>query len=179
MIYILEILTILATIALFPFINCIPVTKSSSVDVPLVTFDGAESTTFKFHALNDPVMGGVSVGSWELDDINGIGIFNGTVKDVPALSAPGFLSAYARGDFNDASMAISGDLVLKVRTSTPEYTGFRVSFASGTLSPAYACAGGGTIPLSRGCFKAKFSVPLGSADAFATVRIPFNDFSDN
>ena len=30
--------------------------KSSIIDVPLVTFDGAESTTFKFHALNDPVM---------------------------------------------------------------------------------------------------------------------------
>ena len=26
------------------------------VDIPLVTFDGAESTTFKFHELNDPVM---------------------------------------------------------------------------------------------------------------------------
>lgn len=51
-----EILTLLAIIALFPFVNCIPVTKSSSVDVPLVTFDGADSTTFNFHALNDPVM---------------------------------------------------------------------------------------------------------------------------
>ena len=25
-------------------------------NVPLVTFDGAEGTTFKFHVLNDPVM---------------------------------------------------------------------------------------------------------------------------
>ena len=36
------------------------------------------------------LQGGVSVGSWELDEGQGIGIFNGTVKDVPALSAPGF-----------------------------------------------------------------------------------------
>ena len=26
------------------------------IDVPLATFDGAESSTFKFHELNDPVM---------------------------------------------------------------------------------------------------------------------------
>ena len=26
------------------------------IDIPLVTFDGAESTTFAFHELNDPVM---------------------------------------------------------------------------------------------------------------------------
>lgn len=54
--YKFEILTLLSTFALCPFVNCIPVTKSSSIDVPLVTFDGADSTTFKFHALNDPVM---------------------------------------------------------------------------------------------------------------------------
>ena len=54
--YKFEILTLLATVALIPFVNCIPVAKSSPIDVPLVTFDGAESTTFKFHALNDPVM---------------------------------------------------------------------------------------------------------------------------
>ena len=29
---------------------------SSIVDIPLVTFDGTESTTFEFHELNDPVM---------------------------------------------------------------------------------------------------------------------------
>ena len=28
----------------------------SYINVPLVTFDGEESTTFKFHELNDPVM---------------------------------------------------------------------------------------------------------------------------
>ena len=32
-----------------------------------------------------------------------------------------------------------------VRSSTPSYTGFQVSFASGTIAPPYACAGGGAI----------------------------------
>lgn len=57
-----------------------------------------------------------------------------------------------------------------------EYAGFRVSFASGSLSPAYSCSGGGSIPLSRGCFKAKFAVPAGAN--FSDVVIPFSSFSD-
>jgi len=168
---------LIATTVLFHVVCTVPINPSSQTDIPLVTFDGAEATTFKFHALNDPVMGGVSVGSWELDEVQGIGIFNGTVKDVPALSAPGFLSAYARGQFNDASTTISGDLVLKVRTSTASYTGFRVSFAAGTLSPLYACSNGGQAPLSNGCFKSRFEVPPG--DEFVEVRVPFSSFSDH
>jgi len=168
---------LIATTALFHVVCTVPINPSSQTDIPLVTFDGAEATTFKFHALNDPVMGGVSVGSWELDEVQSIGIFNGTVKDVPSLSAPGFLSAYARGQFNDASTTISGDLVLKVRSSTASYTGFRVSFAAGTLSPLYACSNGGQAPLSNGCFKSRFEVPPG--DEFVEVRVPFSSFSDH
>ena len=105
---------------------------------------------------------------------------NGTVKDVPSLQAPGFIKAasYSRnGKFNDASAAISGDLILEVRSSTAEYTGFRISVAAGTLSPEYACASGGVNPLSGGCFKTKYSVPTGGE--FSEVRIPFNTFSDH
>lgn len=46
----------------------------------------------------------------------------------------------------------------------------------GTAAPSYSCAGGGSIPLSRGCYKAKFSVPSG--DEFSTVKIPLTSFSD-
>ena len=95
---------------------------------------------------------------------------------MPSLSAPGFIKAAADGTFADASSAVSGDLVLKVRSETPDYAGFRVTFASGTASPDYSCAGGGSIPLSRGCFKAKFTAPAGGE--FAEVRIPFKTFSD-
>merc|ERR1711939_1114167 len=97
-------------------------------------------------------------------------------NDVPSLKAPGFIKAAADGHFPDASEVADGELVLMVRSSTPEYKGFRVSFASGTVSAAYACAGGGSIPFSRGCFKAKFSVAAGAN--FAEVRIPFSSFSD-
>ena len=50
------------------------------------------------------------------------------------------------------------------------YKGFRVTFASDALAPSFACAGGGGLPGSRGCYKAKFSVPAG--DNFTAVRTP-------
>ena len=147
----------------------------SFADVPLVSFDGAIPLS-KFVQLNDPVMGGRSSGSWSVDAAGKFGTFNGTVLDVPSLSAPGFIKAAADGAYPDASGAAAGDLVLMVRSSTPSYTGFKVSFASGTAVPPYACAGGGAIPFSRGCFKAPFTVPAG--DAFTAVRVPFHAFSD-
>lgn len=144
--------------------------------VELATFDGKQETTYSFTELNDPVMGGKSTGTWHVDTSGQFGVFDGEVVNVPSLKAPGFIKAAANGHFADASSASSGHLVIEVRSSTPEYAGFRVSFAAGTISPSYACAGGGSIPLSRGCFKAKFSVPKG--EDFTQIRIPFSDFSD-
>jgi len=149
---------------------------AAAAKVELVTFDGSAGTTWNFKELNDPVMGGQSTGSWHVDAAGHFGVFDGEVVNVPSLKAPGFIKAAADGSFPDASSALAGDLVLVVRTSTPEYKGFKVSFAAGTLSPAYACSGGGSIPLSRGCFKADFQVSAGSD--FASVRIPFTSFSD-
>jgi len=149
---------------------------ATAAEVKLATFDGASGTTFTFKELNDPVMGGRSTGTWQVDSAGHFGVFDGEVVDVPSLKAPGFIKAAADGAFPDASSALEGDLVLMVRSSTPSYKGFRVSFASGTMSPAYACSGGGSIPLSRGCFKAKFSVPAGGD--FVAVRVPFHSFSD-
>jgi len=144
-------------------------------DVTLATFDGS-MPDLKFVELNDPVMGGKSTGTWSVDAAKHVGVFDGTVLDVPSLKAPGFIKAAADFKFPDASSALAGDLVLTVRSSTPDYAGFRVSFASGTVSPSYSCAGGGSIPFSRGCFKAPFAVPAG--DGWQTVRLPFASFSD-
>lgn len=88
-----------------------------AVDLPLVTFDGAAGSTFEFKELNDPVMGGQSTGTWHVEAQRGI--FDGSVKEVPSLKAPGFIKAAADGAFPDASQA--QELVLLVRSSTPEY----------------------------------------------------------
>jgi hypothetical protein len=157
-------------------IDWIGATKKSVGSSPgsLVTFDGAAGTTFKFTELNDPVMGGKSVGTWSLG--NGFGIMDGEVVDVPSLKAPGFIKAAADGSFPDVSAFIDGSLVLTVRTSTPDYKGYRVTFVSGAASPSFSCAGGGSLPFSRGCYKQKFTVPAGSD--FVEVKLPFNTFSD-
>merc|ERR1712137_901996 len=93
--------------------------------------------------------GGKSTGSWSEGE--GYGILDGEVVDVPSLSAPGFIKAAADGKFPDISKFIDGNLVLSVRSSTPEYQGYRVTFVSGALSADFACAGGGSLPFSRGC----------------------------
>ena len=146
---------------------------ASAVVVPLVTFPGP-----KFEELNDPVMGGQSVGTWNMSSSGTFGIFDGTVKIVPALKAPGFIKAAASGTFADASPATGGNLVLLVRTTTPGYKGFRVAVASGApISSSYSCAGGSGIPLSGGCYKAAFSVGAGAE--FSNVTVPLNAFSDH
>merc|ERR1719235_2501508 len=144
--------------------------------IDLATFDGETATTFTFVELNDPVMGGQSTGTWHVDATAREGIFDGEVKDVPSLKAPGFIKAAADGKFPDVSEFADGNLVLTVRTSTPDYAGYRVTFTSGAASPAFSCAGGGSLPFSRGCYKQKFSVPAGSD--FVEVKLPFNTFSD-
>merc|ERR1712151_513969 len=140
----------------------------------LVTFDGASGTTFKFTEMGDPVMGGKSTGTWSLG--NGFGIMDGEVVNVPSLKAPGFIKAAADGKFTDLSKFIDGSLVLSVRTTTPEYEGYRVTFVSGAISPSFACAGGGGLPFSRRCFKQKFKVSAGTD--FFDIKLPFNTFSD-
>ena len=57
---------------------------------------------------------------------------------------------------------LSGDLILKVRSTTPEYSGYRISFGSHLNSFKD--------------FKAKFSIPPGVD--FSQIRIPFNMFSN-
>merc|ERR1711920_235854 len=142
--------------------------------VPFVTFDGAAGSTFTFKELNDPVMGGKSTGTWSLGA--GFGILDGEVVNVPSLKAPGFIKAAADGKFPDISEFIDGSLVLSVRTTTPQYAGYRVTFVADATSPSFACAAGGSLPFSRGCFKQKFTVPAGSD--FVDIKLPFNTFSD-
>merc|ERR1711872_990207 len=124
--------------------------RQTAEEVKLVTFDGAEGTTFKFYAQNDPVMGGVSTATFEVNEEENFGIFNGTVKIVPSLNAPGFCSMTSFGEeYNDASSAIEGGITLRVRTSSPDYEGFRMVFRGGILSSPLACGFGGTAPFTN------------------------------
>lgn len=92
--------------------------------------------------------------------------FQGTVRIVPSLQAPGFCLAATAGSpfsthFADASAFTH--LSLTVRT-TLAYAGFKVSFAADTLNPQFAS------------FKADFAVT--PDNEWHTVNIPFNAFSN-
>jgi len=153
-----------------------------AADVQLATFDGQEGTTFDFWEDEDPVMGSESYGNWTLDSESSFGILEATVRVVPRPAAgipnasPGFVKVGASGNFSDASSTAGGALVLVARSNAPKYAGFRMAVASGANYPMYSCRGGGSIPLSSGCYKSpSFSIPDGD---FTQIRIPFDQFSD-
>merc|ERR1711907_86230 len=148
----------------------VPLTISS---VDLVTFDGAEGTTFSFKELNDPVMGGQSVGTFSVHEK--YGVFNGTCKIVPSLKAPGFIKASTGGFFDkkhkfaDVSSMLNGSVQLTVRSRFPEYQGFKFEFeAPGAPKGRF----------SAGSYKAGFKLDTSTASTdWQVVTVPFNTFS--
>merc|ERR1711990_93960 len=159
---------LLVACALVALVSCAPITQSP---VSLATFDGTSGTTFKWSALNDPVMGGASTSTFV--EKNGEGIFNGTCRIVSFLHAPGFAKATTqngwihKNKFNDASAFLDGALLLNVRSSTPGYLGFKAEFGSAGLPAGRHGAGS---------FKANFNV---TGTDWQTVSIPFNHFSSD
>ena len=141
--------------------------------VKLVTFDKAPATTHTFRDMNDPVMGGRSHSTFAVHAAgDGIvaGVFAGTCAIVPSLKAPGFckVSTQDSKPYPDVSSMFSGSLALRVKTSTPQYQGFKVAFgAKGAKRPTPSRHGGPT-------FKADFTV---SGTDWTTVYVPFNNFS--
>jgi hypothetical protein len=113
---------------------------------------------------------------------NATGVFNGTVKIVPFLKAPGVcnvkgqfaspmdLSAYAP---TAAGVPAGPSVVIIGRSSTPDYAGFRVAF------------GGPAIPRSTkygnsvGSFKANFAFPGTPVPgtAYEAITVPLGNFS--
>jgi hypothetical protein len=142
--------------------------------VTLATFDKAKGNTYTWQAMNDPVMGGKSHSSFDVEASEGH--FKGTCAIVPFLKAPGFCKVSTSGSifwgyphFADASKFIGGALYLEVETTTPEYAGFLVAFGAKN-----ATRPGGAMHHSPPSFKAGFKVP---GKARTTVKVPFNSFS--
>jgi hypothetical protein len=120
---------------------------------------------------DDPVMGGGSKGVWAVQD--GIGVWQGTVTNVTFLKAPGFCSVRTVSlPVADASAYIDGGFLLKVRSSTPEYKGFKLRFESPSI-PAHHGQHGG----SAGSHAQGFEVPASQNGEWQSVFLPFNGFS--
>jgi hypothetical protein len=69
--------------------------------VTIATFDGAKATTWPWEPVNDPVMGGESTSTFKVE--GGRGVWEGEVKIVPFLKAPGFCNLQAPGLYKTAS----------------------------------------------------------------------------
>lgn len=138
--------------------------------VDLVTFDGTKDTTWHFHALNDPVMGGQSHSTWTVNSTSQTANWVGETKIVPKLKAPGFCNAETTDGlgilrkFNDASAFTH--LLLRVR-SAAAYTGWKVSFAADTINPQF------------GSYKSEFNLTSPGDGKFHTVAVPFDHFSND
>jgi len=84
--------------------------------VPLATFDGAAGTTWPWQPVNDPVMGGASSSKFRVDSARALGVWEGEVRIVPFLGAPGFCNLQAPGLYKEAVFPdISGTDGLTVR----------------------------------------------------------------
>jgi len=133
--------------------------------VTLVQFDGQDSdTTFEWDLMNDPVMGGVSVSTYEVSDRSQSLSWNGEVKVVPSLSAPGFcylqtMPYFSR--FNDATGSTHMEIMAR---STVDYPGFKISFAANNLNPLFTS------------FKADYTME--STGEWEWIAIPLSQFSN-
>jgi hypothetical protein len=146
------------------FVQYIPY-KLFATEQPIVAVGGIWSEH------DDPVMGGGSKGSW----INqgDYGAWLGTVKNVSFLHAPGFCSIATDSlKTTDASAYIKGGFVIKVRTSTPDFQGFKMKFASPNIPTHHGHHG-----YQSGSHAQGFRVPASQKGEWQSVFLPFNKFS--
>ena len=156
-------------------------------DKQLVSF--AENLNTNFQEVNDPVMGGQSVGNFT--DEGHFGLFQGVVKNVTFLQAPGFcniqmypgllhqldLSEYVTDD-------LSGGLKLRVGYAQPAGEQPFATYRFG-LSASNIPKHGGQAHELEGQYKGNFVVkpPPASTNLKAaqcqTVTIPFKAFSSD
>lgn len=136
----------------------------TTVGVPLVTFTKGSPLTFGWKVTNDPVMGGLSTATFKVE--NNSGIFDGVVRIVPSLKAPGFCNAEAvAGLFSkvpDVSAMLQGGIEYKIR-NTGTLTSFKASF-------------GTRAEFNFGNYKADFNVMVDRG--VSTVFVPFTSFSN-
>jgi hypothetical protein len=108
---------------------------AAAKSITLATFDGAKKTTLSWRPINDPVMGGQSKSTFDVK--SAIGIFQGEVKVVPFLGAPGFCNLETTGaiSFPDVS-GTNGITVNAKQTLEGGLSNFDVRFATKQTSAA-------------------------------------------
>lgn len=137
-------------------------------DLTLATFSNATATAV-WSELNDPVMGGQSVGTWTV--LESTGLFQGTVKNVTFLQAPGFCEVETKSPLLiNASAYANGGIKLTLRTMTPEYKGFKFAF-NAIGAPNHHGSHAAT-----GSYKTPFKL---TSTNWTTLELPFAHFSSD
>jgi len=76
---------------------------ASGKSLPIATFDGKAESTWTWETVNDPVMGGKSSSTFHVDGSRSVGVWDGEVRVVPFLGAPGFCNLQAPGLYKTAA----------------------------------------------------------------------------
>jgi hypothetical protein len=133
------------------------------------TFDGASATTAPWQVQNDPVMGGGSTSDFNVTSDN-TGVFEGNCRIVSFLNAPGFAKLRAK-DYQFADVTGFENLALKVKSSTPDYQGFKISIGAPGVPNAKGPSFG---PIVDGSYKADFAL---SGTDWQVIEVPLTQFS--
>lgn len=111
---------------------------------------------------NDPVMGGESSGTFSLE--NGVGVFQGSVVDVPSLSAPGFIKVQSTDRVAYPNISSCDTLYIEAQADN-DYTGYRVGLGRENAPNEFFFARGHKAPF------------LPSVGSLGRVEIPLSEFS--
>lgn len=146
----------------------IPVLSSSGQDVAIATFDGTKATTWPWETVNDPVMGGQSTSTFHVD--GGLGIWDGEVRIVPFLKAPGFCNLQAPGlnkkaDFPDLT-GTDGIAIRGRQTNASGLSHFNVQIMTK----------GAKHWLQQGVYTGNFSIPFDPANEVQDYVVPWTAF---
>merc|ERR1711920_990096 len=96
------------------------------------------------------------------------GMFTGKVAIVSSLNAPGFAKILgAKSDFTFADITGYDNVAIRLKSSTPDYKGFKIEFAAPGIPK--------TSTFSGGSYKADFN--LTSSTDWQVVEVPLTQFS--
>merc|ERR1719362_1311795 len=91
-----------------------------------IVLESFDKPRHQWESHNDPVMGGKSMSTTKI--AKNLLIFDGECVNVPFLKAPGFIKAETRDLVRFPDISSCKALVLKAKSSTPNYAGYRLSF---------------------------------------------------
>lgn len=149
------------------FLFGILTTAVTSKVVPIATFDGNSKTTWPWQTVNDPVMGGQSNSTFHVDSTRALGVWEGEVRIVPFLKAPGFCNLQAPGLFKAATFPdLSGTQGVVVQAREKNASGI-------TRFNVMLMTSGAKHFLKQGVYAADFVLNGAMEDHF----LPFSSFT--